>query len=283
MTRSLTINQEKNYARFFDTFTNESRSPLSVDVDFGGQLGYNLTTSPAGNHQSAIFATSSGDTAATPADTWVANDTPSEPGNLASASRRPLGDRARQRRLVFTQTSDFLTDPFNKPLQTSGDEANTTATSTTSPCSPGRPAHWCTSSSSVSRKEPNRRRADGIPAAGSQTTAVKTLADELAATPDLSGLTTGQLCSIGNWTEASIKAFKPTYNPAECVGKVPSTRPRRWSNSRNRRRTRPKRGRKSITEELAAMEGGETTSAQITKAYLDRIAAYNGGPLGFHA
>ena len=31
------------------------------------------------------------------------------------------------------------------------------------------------------------------------------------------------------------------------------------------------------------MKDGETTSAQITKAYLDRIAAYNGGPLGFHA
>ena len=31
------------------------------------------------------------------------------------------------------------------------------------------------------------------------------------------------------------------------------------------------------------MESGETTAAQIMKAYLDRIAAYNGGPLGFHA
>ena len=40
---------------------------------------------------------------------------------------------------------------------------------------------------------------------------------------------------------------------------------------------------KSITEELAAMKDGETTAAQIIKAYLDRIAAYNGGPLGFHA
>ena len=40
---------------------------------------------------------------------------------------------------------------------------------------------------------------------------------------------------------------------------------------------------KSITEEIAAMDSGETTAAQITKAYLDRIAAYNGGPLGFHA
>ena len=47
VTRSLTINQEKNYARFFDTFTNESRSALSVDIDFGGQLGYDL-----GSHQS---------------------------------------------------------------------------------------------------------------------------------------------------------------------------------------------------------------------------------------
>ncbi|HEY0280600.1 MAG TPA: amidase family protein [Solirubrobacterales bacterium] len=39
----------------------------------------------------------------------------------------------------------------------------------------------------------------------------------------------------------------------------------------------PRRIGKSITEELAAMESGETTSAQITKAYLDRIVAYNDG------
>ena len=36
VTRSLVVNQEKNYARFFDTFTNEGRSALSVDIDFGG-------------------------------------------------------------------------------------------------------------------------------------------------------------------------------------------------------------------------------------------------------
>ena len=46
------------------------------------------------------------------------------------------------------------------------------------------------------------------------------MATELAATPDLSGLTTGQLCSIVNWTEASIKAFKPAYNSAECTAHV---------------------------------------------------------------
>ena len=45
-------------------------------------------------------------------------------------------------------------------------------------------------------------------------------ATELAATPDLSGLTTGQLCSIVNWNEASIKAFKPTYSASECTPKV---------------------------------------------------------------
>ena len=125
VTRSLVVNQEKNYARFFDTFTNESRSPLTVDVDFGGQLGFNLTASSTGSHQSATFATSSGDTTVTTADSWVANDTPSEPGVIASPSQfgtsaTVLGTAGS----AFTQTSDFLTDPFNKPLQTSGDEAN---------------------------------------------------------------------------------------------------------------------------------------------------------------
>jgi amidase len=284
VTRSLVVNQEKSYARFFDTFTNVGRSALSVDVDFGGQLGYNLTTSSSGSHQSATFATSSGDTTVSTADSWVANDTPSEPGVIASPSQfgtsaTVLGTAGS----AFTQTSDFLTDPFNKPLQTSGDEANFYGYINHFTLQPGQTrslVHYVVIG--LSEKTEVAPKA-GIPAAGSQKAAVQTLAGELAATPDLSGLTTGQLCSIVNWTEASIKAFKPTYNPAECVAHVINApapvveQPEPTTNS-----PYDVVG-KSITEELAAMNSGETTAAQIMKAYLDRIAAYNGGPLGFHA
>jgi amidase len=40
---------------------------------------------------------------------------------------------------------------------------------------------------------------------------------------------------------------------------------------------------KSITQLEADMKAGVTTSQQITKAYLDRIAAYDAGPFGFHS
>ena len=285
VTRSLLVNQEKNYARFFDTFTNESRSPLAVDVDFGGQLGYNLTTSSTGNHQSATFATSSGDTTVSTADSWVAVDVPSEIGNLASASQwGPSATVLGTAGSAFTQTSDFLTDPFNKPLQTSGDEANFYGYINHFTLQPGQTrslVHFVVIGLSEKTESPAKT---GIPALGTQTTAVKTAATELAATPDLTGLSTGQLCTIANWTEASIKAFKPAYNAAECVGKVPVNAPAPVVEQPEPTTNSPYDVvGKSITEELAAMASGETTAAQITKAYLDRIAAYNGGPLGFHA
>jgi amidase len=284
VTRSLVVNQGKNYARFFDTFTNESRSPLTVDVDFGGQLGYNLTASSAGSHQSATFATSSGDTTVSTADAWVANDTPSEPGVIASPSQfgtsaTVLGTAGS----AFTQTSNFLTDPFNKPLQTSGDEANFYGYINHFVLQPGQTrsvVHFVVTGLSEKTESPAKT---GVPVAGSQKAAVETQAGELAATPDLSGLTNGQLCSIANWTEASIKAFKPTYSAAEC-SKAPVNAPAPVVEQPEPTTNSPYDVvGKSITEELAAMKSGETTAAQIMKAYLDRIAAYDEGPLGFHA
>ncbi len=40
---------------------------------------------------------------------------------------------------------------------------------------------------------------------------------------------------------------------------------------------------KSLTQLQADMEAGVTTSEEITRAYLDRIAAYDTGQFGFHA
>ena len=40
---------------------------------------------------------------------------------------------------------------------------------------------------------------------------------------------------------------------------------------------------KSITQMAADMRSGLTTSQAITRAYLDRIAAYDAGPFGFHS
>lgn len=284
MTRTVTVNQEKNYVRFFDTFTNEARSQESVEVDFGGQLGYNLTASSSGSHQSATFATSSGDTTVDKTDSWVANDSPSEPGVIASASQfGPSATVLGSGPTPFERTSDFLTDPFNKTLQTSGDEANFYGYIKSFTLNPGQTrslVHFVATGLSEKTESPAKT---GIPAAGSQKEAVKTVATELAATPDLSGLSNGQLCSIANWTEASIKAFKPAYSGAEC-SKAPVNAPAPVVEQPEPTTNSPYDVvGKSITDELAAMKSGEATAAQIMKAYLDRIAAYDKGPLGFHA
>ena len=248
VTRSVSVNQEKNYARFFDTFTNESRSPLTVDVDFGGQLGFNLTTSSSGSHQSATFATSSGDTTVSTADSWVANDTPSEPGVIASASQfgtsaTVLGSAGS----AFTQTSDFLTDPFNKPLQTSGDEANFYGYINHFVLQPGQTrsvVHFVVTGLSEKTNAPNTpagaAAGTNVPALGSQKEAVKT---------------------VGHRTRRDARPERPHHRPALLdrqldrsldqsvqtdlqrrrmhAESLRPTRPRRWSNSLNRRPTRP--------------------------------------------
>jgi amidase len=281
VSRSLIVNQEENYARFFDTFTNVTRSPLSVDIDFGGQLGYNLTTPK--NHQSATFATSSGDRTVSTADSWVVVDSPSVVGEITSPSQQ--GPSATVLGSVpFTQTSDFLINPFGKPLQTSGEEANEYGYINHLTLQPGQTrslVHYVITGLSEKTETPAKT---AVPAAGSQTTAVENEAKALSATPDLSGLTTGQLCSIANWTEASIKSFKSTYAASQCAPKVAINAPAPVVEQPEPTTNSPYDVvGKSITEEIAAMQDGETTAAQITKAYLDRIAAYNGGPLGFHA
>ena len=239
MTRSVTVNPAESYVRFFDTFTNESRSPLGVDVDFGGQLGFNLTRA-AGSHQSATFATSSGDTAVTTADTWVVNDTPSVAGEIASTvpvgtSATVLGtagrvhpDQRLPRRPVRQTAADQRRRSqrlrIHQPLQLAPGQTRSLV-------------HFV--ATGLSEKEPLVK-GGTVPAAGTQNAAVENTAKALTATPDLSGLTTGQLCSIQNWTEASIKAFKPELRgEPNASAKCRSTRPRRWSNSRNRRPTRP--------------------------------------------
>ena len=206
-------------------------------------------------------------------------------GNLASASQYgPSAVVLGTAGSAFAQTSDFLTDPFSKPLQTTGEENNDYGYINHFTLQPGQTrslVHFVVIGLSEKTESPAKK---GVPALGTQTTAITTFS---ATGPgDDAGperrLTTGQLCSIVNWTERSIKAFKPAYNSARCTP-TSSTHRLRWSNSRNRRQTRRTTSSASRSPKSAAMKDGETTLAQITKAYLDRIAAYNGGPLGFHA
>ena len=108
--------------------------------------------------------------------------------------------------------------------------------------------------------------------------------EALATTPDLSNLTTGQLCSISNFGEAAIIAAKPGYSAAGCTSAVTVNGPVPVEEEPEATTSSPYDVvGKTVTQELGDMEAGVTNSQQIVRAYLDRIAAYDQGPLGFHA
>src|ERR1700733_449341 len=107
VTRSLTINQTGNYARFYDTFTNTTNTPIAVDIDFGGQLGFDT-----GTNQSSIVATSSGDALPSPADSWV------EVATRTSAAGSPSANGPSA---VVLGTPTTTAAPFSGALTSTGD------------------------------------------------------------------------------------------------------------------------------------------------------------------
>jgi amidase len=281
VTRSLYINQTGNYALFYDTFTNTSASPLSIDVAFGGQLGYDT-----GFNQSSVVATSSADSAPSPADAWVevatpttAPGTPSENGPSAVVLGTPAPFSG-----AITGTGDFLEQPFSRPLPTTGDEANEYGYTNHLMLAAGQTkalAHFVVLGLSEVKTPP----AGGpVPAAGSQVTAVANEASVLAATPDFARLTTGQLCALSNWSMAAIAAGVPGFAASKCTSSTIINDPAPVAPDPPATTSSPYNVvGKTIVQELADMKSGATTSQDIVRAYLDRIAAYDEGPLGFHA
>jgi amidase len=285
VTRSLTINQTGNYARFYDTFTNMTDIPIAVDVDFGGQLGYDT-----GTNQSSIVATSSGDVLPSPADSWVevatrtaAAGNPSANGPSAVVLGTPTTTAAPFPG-ALTSTGDFLEQPFSKPLQTTGDQANEYGYLNHLVLAAGQTkalVHFVVIG--LSEITPVSSGAT-VPAPGSQVTAVANEASSLAAAPDFTGLAPGQLCKVTNWSSTAITASVPTWTPGTCAAPVIVNTPAPAGTPAPATTSSPYNVvGKSITQELADIKSGVTDSQQIVRAYLDRIAAYDEGPLGFHS
>ena len=111
--RSITFNTAEAYARFLDTFTNTTGAPLTIEVAFGGQLGYDT-----GTNQSAIASTSSGDTTLTTADKWTVSYSPS-----AGVGSATVNGTSATVPGTFDRTGNFLRDPFTYALR---DDAATT-------------------------------------------------------------------------------------------------------------------------------------------------------------
>lgn len=275
MIRSLYIDRAKSYARFYDTFTNTTSSPLTVNVAFGGQLG-GKTNYSGPYRQSSVIASSSGDAVAGTGDSWVVVSTgePSAYGPSATVIGSPG---------TLTKTGNFLQDPFTRAMAAGGDEANHYGFVNQLKLDPGETAsllHFVAIALSETANTPG---GDPAPAAGSQIEAVEGAAEALAAAPDLSNLATGQLCTVANFDEAAIVAGRPSFTSADCPTVLPDV-PAPVDGEAEATTSSPYDVvGKTVIELLDDMESGETNARQIMRAYLDRIAAYDQGPFGFHS
>jgi amidase len=265
MTRSIKVSKPGNYTRFFDSFTNTSNRTITADVSFGGTLGFNTT-----GNQTSVVDSSSGDAAIGATDAWVEVAVPPTSGRLGRGPSATVLGTPSPFGGALSGTGNHQYNPFTVALPATGLEANFYGFKNQLIIPPGRTQsllHYAVAGI-----------AETAGTAGTQTPAVKATAVSLAATPDVSDLSTGRLCTVTNFDIATTPGFDPVACAAATVPDVPAqpdatpldtTSPYDVVN-------------KSITQLGADMAAGVTTSQQITRAYLDRIAAYDVGPFGFH-
>jgi Asp-tRNA(Asn)/Glu-tRNA(Gln) amidotransferase A subunit family amidase len=250
MTRKVQVTAATNTTSFFDTFTNTSTAPLTLDVSFGGSLGSGLTATTSPN-KATISASSSGDAVVDTSDTWVTATTP--------GSTRPTGV------VVGTGVGalgDQQSNPFETAYVPTGSRANDLGFVRTLTIEPG-------ATESLVQYV--------VVGALSDTTQIATDTAALAAAPDLSTLTLDEICTLQNVDLASWAAA--------CVGAEPLKLPAADADVEVEHTTDVAydvTGR-TIAQLQADMVAGKVTSVQITKAYLDRIEAYDDGALGFHS
>lgn len=279
--RQLKLNQASNSGRFFDTFTNTTNQSLTVDVAFGGQLGYNT-----GTNQSAVASTSSGDKLIDNSDSWVSFYTPSNGNGSASAngpSATTIGTAGFNGSLV--RMGNFLRDPFTNMLADSGDEANHYGFIYHLVIPPNQSrslAHFVVTGLSETKAATT---GGTIPPAGSQLAKVEAAAAELTKSPQFEGLSKAEICSISNYDLSALTI--PGLSAQECAAMTQSPLQGAASDpvtaiSYDTTSFYDVTG-KTITQLLEDMKSGKTNAQQITKAYLDRIAAYDKGPFGLNS
>ncbi|MDA0179284.1 amidase family protein [Solirubrobacter phytolaccae] len=249
-----------SYGRWLDTFTNTTSAPVTIKVAFGGQSGY----SASGANSSALVNTSSGDTAITASDTWAEVATPLSGTTLVGGPQATVIGTPAPFGGAMTFTGNWLNDTFNEPFATGGHEGNFQAYVNTLTIPAGATKsvlHFIVLGSRVTTATSDAERLK-----------VETTAASLVTTPDLTGLSAAQVCSIDNF------AVTADCSAAGGVPRVPvPAKPRAVTTS----------GydvvEKSIGQMRADMESGLTTSVAITQAYLDRIKVYDQGQFGFNA
>lgn len=279
ISRSVYVNRGANWGRWLDTFTNTTKKPLTIQVAFGGQSGTGVGASGVNNPPSALVNTSSGDALVTAADAWVeaatppAGDTPVAGPHVTvlgtpSTPTSPFSG-------AITFAGNWLFDTFNSPLVYSGHEGNFQAYVNTLTLPPGKSKsllHFVVLGPRVTAATSAAVRA-----------AVEATANSLASAPEISDLTAAEICSIDNFNVAALTMNGFDYDAcrkrkAASVEQPPVPKARQPVTS-----ARYDIVEKTIGQLRRDMERGRTTSQEITRAYLDRIAFYDQGQFGFNS
>ncbi|WP_098469353.1 amidase family protein [Serinibacter salmoneus] len=250
VTRGVDVETSGSSIRFLDSLTNTTSEPITVSVSFGGSLGYG-----EGETQGLVKSTTSGDARIGTDDSWALVATPDEdtrPVGIAFGEVDRMGNQQR--------------DPFETPLAVEGGEASFYGFVNEIEIEPGTTASFARF---VTLGETGSERLE---------TAAQSVA-ELAAAPDLAGLTVPEVCTIVNWDISAL----PGYDAAVCEDVTALPTPAAPDAPAPVTSVAYDVVGKTIEELKADMAAGVVTSEEITQAYLDRIAVYDGGPQGFHA
>ncbi|MFI5425842.1 amidase family protein [Aeromicrobium sp. UC242_57] len=245
MTRKVQVVAATNTASFFDTFTNSSTDDVTVDVSFGGSLGYGAAATTAGT----VNATTNGDAVVEPSDTWITATT--------SGNYRPTGVVVGS---GVSALGEQQSNPFTTAYTQSGSKANDIGFVRELTIEPGQ---------TVSLMQ------YVLVGTVADTSAITTATAAAAAAPDFSNLTLDEICTLQNW---DLTAYATA-----CTGAQPLVLPAADAPTSSSTDVAYDVAGKTIAELQADMVSGEVTSVEITKAYLDRIEAYDGGQLGFHS
>lgn len=256
------VEREQSHGRWLDTFTNTTRKRLTIEVAFGGQTGSGAT----GTSASSVVTTSDGDAAVTTDDTWTATTSGTAAGRSTGGPSATVVGR-------FDRTGNWLRNTFAEPMGTEGHAANFPAYVNTLTLKPGTSAsllHYVVVGDPVTPET-----------AAAELGQVGDAAATLAAAPPLYGLSRAQICSIANLDVAG--SIGRERDP--CRGRVGTrvAQPKPVKAPSPVTRSPYDVVDKTMAELQADMAAGRTTSWQITRAYLDRIGAYDEGQFGFNA
>ncbi len=279
ISRSVYINSSANWGRWLDSFTNTTKSPITIKAAFGGQSGIGS----AGGNSSSIVNTSSGDAVVTAADSWVEVATPLAGTTLVGGPQATVIGSPTSPAAAFggamTFAGNWRVNPFTNPLTYVGHDGNFQAYVNTITLQPGKTRsllHFVVLGQMVTAGSSAGVRA-----------AVEVTASSLANAPEIGDLAVGEVCSIDNFNVAALTAQGFDY--AACLPTNKNRKTLEVAQAPVPKEAKAKTHAKydvvgkTIGQLRADMESGVTTSSEITEAYLDRIEFYDRGQFGFNA